>query len=325
MKDPQKKGPGSIYRRPLIQSKYCRHFCRLGQCPKTNKGGCCRYVHDRDRVSLCANQLLNGECDDNRCNWSHTIKPEIQPYCTYFQRAQCKRPDCRFAHVHIDSNADICRLFARNGYCSNGYNCYEQHILLCPFYATYGVCRLSYCNLPHKVLKRPPKKTIKQQMALKSNSRGKEVANEVTDISIMPVVPSPLVAGLLPDFAAMQRIVKASSNTVNEDGEENDNEDEDEDEQKQYAEFEILGLENVKESDTEDGEEDEDGEEEDISTSELDTNTTGKQKQTDDAMLMQDVVRSSPLFDKVSTSSHTTADNNAKDVFQSEDSHIPLE
>ncbi|KAI8052874.1 hypothetical protein BDF22DRAFT_685715 [Syncephalis plumigaleata] len=181
--------------------KYCRHYHRLGSCPRQRKCGRCRYIHDPSRVALCANLLLTGECTSDNCHLSHTIQPEKQPHCIHFQIAQCRRATCRFAHIRIDPNAPVCRLFARYGYCDNGDNCYERHLLLCPFYATYGHCTLSYCTLPHSLLRKPQK-----------TANATEKVNQTSDNNnaTTSIIPSVSVAGLLPDFTAMQRVTSTN-------------------------------------------------------------------------------------------------------------------
>ncbi|RKP05198.1 hypothetical protein THASP1DRAFT_10967, partial [Thamnocephalis sphaerospora] len=83
------------------------------------------------------------------CAFTHTARPENQPHCEQFQRANCDRPACPFAHVRVSPTAPVCRSFARYGYCELGDTCYERHPLLCPYYALYGQCRIHDCKLPH--------------------------------------------------------------------------------------------------------------------------------------------------------------------------------
>ena len=148
--------------------------------------------------------MLTGECTSNNCHWSHTIQPEKQPHCIHFQTAQCQQQDCRFAHVRIDPNVPVCRLFARYSYCDNGENCYERHLLLCPFYATYGHCALPYCTLPHSLWRKPQKP---ENLPEKTNQASDKEKNHDSDKSETPIIPLTSVAGLLPDFTAMQRVV----------------------------------------------------------------------------------------------------------------------
>ena len=119
----------------------------LGRCPK---GPLCTYIHDTRKVAICPIFLQSGDCPaGQRCDLSHDPTAERVPTCLHFLRGRCSKPTCRYPHVRVNPSASICRNFAILGYCSNGADCPERHVVECPDYASTGKCCRRKCHLPH--------------------------------------------------------------------------------------------------------------------------------------------------------------------------------
>lgn len=133
----------------------------LGKCARQHlltalAGSCvhgdrCRNTHDIDKVAICKDFLRTGQCaaGEDLCDLSHNPTPHRVPVCTHFLRGNCTKPDCRYAHVHVNAAAPVCRDFATLGYCDKGADCTERHVVECPDYANTGTCRNTKCRLPH--------------------------------------------------------------------------------------------------------------------------------------------------------------------------------
>jgi hypothetical protein len=138
---------------------------------------------------------------------NHETRPENQPHCERFQRMNCDRVDCPFAHVRVSPTAPICRPFARYGYCERGDTCYERHVLLCPYYATYGRCIDRNCKLAHQV--REHRRTL-----VRPTGRHKVLdltrSNQETTNMEKPSSTTSDLTGLLPDFDAIHRTLEQS-------------------------------------------------------------------------------------------------------------------
>lgn len=103
------------------------------------------------KLAICKDFLRHGSCaaGEEACNLSHDPNPHRSPACIHFLNGNCTNPDCRYAHVHVNPSAPVCREFATIGYCEKGADCAERHVIECPDYANTGVCRDKKCRLPH--------------------------------------------------------------------------------------------------------------------------------------------------------------------------------
>lgn len=119
----------------------------LGAC---TLGPACRYTHDLNRLAICKDFLQKGSCTAaDACDLSHEPTPHRVPACLHFLRGNCTNDSCRYAHVHVNPSAPVCRDFAKLGYCEKGPECVQRHVYDCPDYANNGVCRNKNCRLPH--------------------------------------------------------------------------------------------------------------------------------------------------------------------------------
>lgn len=118
---------------------------------KCAHGDRCRDIHDINKLAICKDFLRQGYCaaGEEACNLSHYPTPNRVPACTHFQRGACNKDDCRYAHVHDNASAPVCRNFALIGYCDKGAVCTERHVSECPDYTNKGACRNTKCRLPH--------------------------------------------------------------------------------------------------------------------------------------------------------------------------------
>ena len=100
---------------------------------------------------MCKDYLRNGVChpQSGRCHLSHDPSPERVPACLHFLRGNCTNPSCRYAHVHVNPAAPVCRAFATIGFCGEGAECLNRHVHECPDYTNVGACRNKKCRLPH--------------------------------------------------------------------------------------------------------------------------------------------------------------------------------
>lgn len=127
---------------------------------------------------------MTGSCAaGDACDLSHDPTPERVPACLHFQRGNCTNPSCRFAHVHVDPAAPVCRAFATRGFCPKGADCAERHVSECPDYANKGICRNKKCRLPHVDRAGQLRKTA---AAAKDDDDGEEAVSDLdsdTDLS----------------------------------------------------------------------------------------------------------------------------------------------
>ena len=147
-----------------------------GSCAQGNR---CPHVHDFNKLAICKEFLRHGTCaaGEEACNLSHDPSPNRVPACTHFLRGNCTKSDCRYAHVHVNLSAAVCRDFALLGYCDKGATCTDRHVTECPDYANTGTCRNSRCRLPH--IDRAG--NLRKAAALKANKESD--GNESPDLS----------------------------------------------------------------------------------------------------------------------------------------------
>lgn len=127
----------------------CPIYRRLGLCIR-HKNGKCPLLHDPKCVAICK-KFLQGDCQIDGCNLSHTVIVEKMPTCRYFLEGCCSRVDCPYLHVKINENANVCERFLQ-GYCADGKNCGNLHIDVCPTYYKSKKCDKSKCPHPHKIV-----------------------------------------------------------------------------------------------------------------------------------------------------------------------------
>ncbi|KAF2836572.1 hypothetical protein M501DRAFT_249036 [Patellaria atrata CBS 101060] len=148
---------GNLYRSGLVKIKAqrpvkkllepCQRFSTTGTCPE---GPRCRYIHDPHKVAICKEYLQKGSCSTgDLCDLSHDCSANRVPACVHFLRGNCTNDSCRYAHVRVNPGAPVCRPFAVLGYCEEGANCTDRHVIECPDYANKGICRNKKCRLPH--------------------------------------------------------------------------------------------------------------------------------------------------------------------------------
>ncbi|PGH12709.1 hypothetical protein AJ79_04069 [Helicocarpus griseus UAMH5409] len=129
------------------KNELCKRFTSTGYC---FKGPNCPYIHDPHKVAICKEFLQTGNCAAGlACDLSHDPSPERSPSCLHFLRGRCSNPSCRYAHVHVNPGAPVCRDFAILGYCIKGSSCDQRHVHECPDYANTGSCGNRKCQLPH--------------------------------------------------------------------------------------------------------------------------------------------------------------------------------
>lgn len=100
---------------------------------------------------MCKDYLRNGICQPqaDRCHLSHDPSPERVPACLHFLRGNCTNSSCRYAHVHVNPLAPVCKAFATLGFCGAGLHCSHRHVHECPDYTNTGACGNKKCRLPH--------------------------------------------------------------------------------------------------------------------------------------------------------------------------------
>ncbi|OCK80533.1 CCCH zinc finger protein [Lepidopterella palustris CBS 459.81] len=148
---------GNLYRAGLVKAKKRHEIKKIAElCPKfTTTGSCskgphCRFLHDPHKVAICKDFLLKGHCGfGDGCDLSHQPNLHRVPACLHFLRGNCTNENCRYAHVRVNPASQVCRAFARLGYCEKGANCSDRHVFECPDYANKGFCRNEICHLPH--------------------------------------------------------------------------------------------------------------------------------------------------------------------------------
>ncbi|KAF2228953.1 CCCH zinc finger protein [Viridothelium virens] len=148
---------GNLYRSGLVKKNpeerikkradLCARFTSTGYCPH---GPECLYTHDPHKVAICKDFLQKGSCQaGDACDLSHDPNPHRVPACVHFLRGKCFNDECRYAHVHVNAGAPVCRAFATLGYCEAGTSCPDRHVHECPDYTNKGICRNLKCPLPH--------------------------------------------------------------------------------------------------------------------------------------------------------------------------------
>eukprot|EP01133_Synstelium_polycarpum_P011197 gene11197-13054_t len=76
----------------------------LGKC---NNGDKCTYIHDADRVRVCA-KFLSDKCEDDTCTLQHKITNADQmPVCYQFLRGMCTHENCPYLHVYVSKDAQL--------------------------------------------------------------------------------------------------------------------------------------------------------------------------------------------------------------------------
>ncbi len=172
---------GNLLRYGLVKSKAipCRYFALTGQCTRAQS---CSYTHDPTRVAICP-QYLRDKCDRGAfCNLSHEARPERVPTCIHFLHGSCSNDACRYAHVHVNAAAPVCRAFALAGYCGQGSSCHDRHVRECPQFAATGKCDERGCKLPH-VLRAGKTKTRELKGNAKKGEEEEEEEEEEGEIS----------------------------------------------------------------------------------------------------------------------------------------------
>lgn len=125
----------------------CPIYRRSGSCVR-HVNGKCPLLHDPKCVAICK-KFLQGDCQIDGCNLSHSVIVEKMPTCKYFLEGCCSRVDCPYLHVKINENADVCAQFVQ-GYCAKGKNCSDLHIEVCPSFYKTKTCERTKCPHPHK-------------------------------------------------------------------------------------------------------------------------------------------------------------------------------
>ncbi|KAI5306912.1 hypothetical protein KEM56_006473 [Ascosphaera pollenicola] len=145
------------------------------------KGPSCRYTHDPNRVAICKDFLLTGQCpNDPACDLSHDPIPERTPACVHFLRGRCNNDQCRYAHVRVSPGAPVCRDFAVLGYCGKGAACMERHVHECPDYANKGSCPRKRCALPHVDRAGQIRKMTSNRAESSENAEGEEEDDDIS-------------------------------------------------------------------------------------------------------------------------------------------------
>ncbi|GME67420.1 unnamed protein product [[Candida] boidinii] len=125
----------------------CRFFSRLGYCDNKN----CKFLHDKDAVSLCKNIFSIGKCNNSECKLSHKPNQFNSPSCKFYNKGfKCSNKNCLYNHKLEDVNSLTCRNFAVNGFCKSGRKCEFKHFFNCPDFEEYGFCFSGKnCKLRH--------------------------------------------------------------------------------------------------------------------------------------------------------------------------------
>ncbi|GME22232.1 Zinc finger CCCH-type protein [Neofusicoccum parvum] len=127
---------GNLYRSGLIKTRQnkpikkinepCPRFTTTGwpfpSCSMDTRDGSrlvirfCRYLHDPNRVAICKDYLLRGNCAlGDGCDLSHDPTPNRVPACVHFLRGNCTNDDCRYAHIRVNPSGPVC--LCRNPKC----------------------------------------------------------------------------------------------------------------------------------------------------------------------------------------------------------------
>lgn len=103
-------------------------------------------------MAACKDFLLKGDCPHgNDCDLSHDLTPERTPFCLHYAKGNCTNSNCPYTHSQVSAGALVCRPFGLYGYCDQGADCTERHVLFeCPDFSNTGVCKTKGCKLPHR-------------------------------------------------------------------------------------------------------------------------------------------------------------------------------
>ncbi|EPE07019.1 ccch zinc finger protein [Ophiostoma piceae UAMH 11346] len=139
---------GNLYRHGVVKAQrrtgnikkideLCKTFSTTGSC---SKGPRCRYIHDAAKVAACKDFLLKGDCPHgNDCDLSHDLTPERTPFCLHYAKGNCTNSNCPYTHSQVSAGALVCRPFGLYGYCDQGADCTERHVLFeCPDFSNTG-------------------------------------------------------------------------------------------------------------------------------------------------------------------------------------------
>jgi len=149
--------------------QYCMFYNKFGKCTKRDKGSC-PFIHDKDKIAVCR-RFLKGAClNTEACLLSHKVAPEKMPTCKFFLEGVCTAEDCPYQHVKVNAQADICASFLK-GYCVNGADCKQRHVMACPDFDKTGLCRKGEkCPFPHVDRtggkKKPPAKPKRKSLGM---------------------------------------------------------------------------------------------------------------------------------------------------------------
>ncbi|GFU54843.1 zinc finger CCCH domain-containing protein 3 [Nephila pilipes] len=159
--------------RVLIASKkgskcnmYCMFYNRFGRC---NKGVKCPFVHDPSKIAVCT-RFLRGTCKTKNCPFSHEICPGKMAICSFFLIASCTKTDCPYRHEALSPDAKLCKAFVQ-GYCPDGKECKQAHILVCPQFIQGNCSKGDTCAFPHP----PPKERKNVSKKVDKNENPKEI------------------------------------------------------------------------------------------------------------------------------------------------------
>jgi hypothetical protein len=110
-------------------------FIRNQLVPSYNRTATLALQHKSEHPTtsqICPEVMSGKECSNVYCTKRHDIpRTMATPICTFFQRhgGQCHKGDsCRFLHVKLNPQAEICSVFQIYGHCSAGESCPRKHI-----------------------------------------------------------------------------------------------------------------------------------------------------------------------------------------------------
>ncbi|KAJ2780372.1 Cleavage and polyadenylation specificity factor subunit 4 [Coemansia interrupta] len=127
----------------------------LTHTPQTQKQSSQRSIQNEGKIGVC-NYFLKGHCyKGTACIYRHLTREESERFqsssrtvvCKHWIRGLCKMGDmCEFLHEYNLKKMPECHFFSENGMCTNGEECFYQHInpesrvKECPWYAR-GFCK----------------------------------------------------------------------------------------------------------------------------------------------------------------------------------------
>ncbi|KAI9858552.1 MAG: hypothetical protein M1824_004288 [Vezdaea acicularis] len=203
---------GNLYRLSTVKAKRAYTNIYISNHRTCKKGSSCPFIHDPAKVAICKDFLQKGSCPaGDNCDLSHDPTPERVPACLHFLRGACSKENCRYAHVRVSPDADVCRPFAVLGFCPKGSDCTERHVHECPDYANTGSCRNQKCRLPHVDRAGRLRQKNAQQGADPANRRPVESESDISseeedyeeidseDVDSDGLTDEPLLAGREPN------------------------------------------------------------------------------------------------------------------------------